>query len=70
MLNKRQRDKNKSSGPWGIKNFDFRYTKVGDTVERDRFVSALDEESATEQFNIIMKKEGIDVTINSITEIT
>jgi hypothetical protein len=69
MLNKQNRDKNKSKGPWGMKNFDFRYVRTGDTVVRDRFISAPSEETAVEQFNFIMEKEGFTVDIKSITEL-
>ena len=69
MLNKKNRDKNKSKGPWGMKNFDFRFRKMGEKVKRTRFISAPSKDSAEEQFNYIMKKDGVEVEILEIKEI-
>ena len=48
---------------------DFRFRKMGETVKRDRFISAPSKESAEEQFNYIMKKDGVEVEILEIKEI-
>ena len=69
MLNKNRRSKNKSNGPWGMKEFDFSYKTIGDTLVKQRFISAPDEESAINQFNFIMKKAELNVEIVSIEEI-
>ena len=45
MLNKNRRDKNKSHGPWGMHEYDFTYRKMGDKVQRNRFIQAPSEES-------------------------
>jgi len=66
MLNKRNRDQNKSKGPWGMHEYDFLYRKKGDSVTRNRFISAPTEKAATEQFNFIMKKDGVEVEILEI----
>ena len=68
-MNKKTRLKNKSNGPWGMKEFDITYSKVGDNLERQRFISAPDEESAINQFNFIMNKAEIEANIISIIEI-
>ena len=68
-MNKKTRLKNKSNGPWGMKEFDITYSKNGDGVERQRFISAPDQESAVNQFNFIMKKAEIEAEIISIIEI-
>ena len=70
MLNKRNRDKNKSRGPWGMINFNFSYRRMGETIHRHRFISAPSENSAIEQFNAIMDKSGFKgVEIISIAEV-
>ena len=60
MINKRTRDTNKSRGPWGLIDFNFKYRKTGDTVQRSRFIQAPSKELAEEQFNAIMAKDGIE----------
>ena len=62
MINKRKRDKNKTSGPWGLIDFNFTYRKPGDTVHRHRFIQAPSKEAAEAQFEAIMSKEGIEPT--------
>ena len=69
MLNRNKRLQNKSNGPWGMKEFDVSYRKLGDRVERQRFISAPTEESALTQFEFIMKKAGIEVEILGTEEI-
>ena len=66
MLNKIRRDKNKSHGPWGMHEYDFTYRKMGDKVQRNRFIQAPSEESAIEQFDYIMTKAGVEVEILDI----
>ena len=68
-MNKKSREDNKSKGPWGMKNFDFQFRKMGEKIIRDRFINAPDKESAEDQFNFIMKKDGFEVDILNITEI-
>jgi hypothetical protein len=63
MLNKSNRDENKSKGPWGMYEYDFLYRRKGDSVKRSRFISAPSEKGATEQFNFIMKKDGVEAEI-------
>ena len=68
MINKKTRENNKSRGPWGLIDFNFKYRKSGDTVQRSRFIQAPSKELAEEQFQAIMAKEGIepqDVIIES-----
>ena len=71
MLNKNRRENNKSRGPWGMSNFNFTYRKVGDKVERHRFISAPNEEGAIAQFEAIMKKartEGVIIGIEQLED--
>lgn len=68
MLNKKDRTHNKSKGPWGMHDYVFTYAKTGEDLERERFISAPDEESAVDQFNFIMEKAGVDFDILSIIE--
>ena len=68
MLNRNKRDSNKSRGPWGMHEFDFIYTKKGDSVERNRFIQAPSEEAALEQFNYIMSKADVEVEIVEINQ--
>ena len=67
-MNSKNRQDNKSNGPWGMHEFDFTYRKVGDSLEKNRFISAPSEESAVEQFNYIMQKAGIEVEIVSVEQ--
>ena len=67
-MNSKNRQDNKSNGPWGMHEFDFTYRKVGDSLEKNRFISAPSEESAAEQFNYIMKKANIEVEIVSVEQ--
>lgn len=67
-MNSKNRQDNKSNGPWGMHEFDFTYRKVGDSLEKNRFISAPSEESAVEQFNYIIKKANIEVEIVSIEQ--
>jgi hypothetical protein len=60
MISRKNRDRNKSRGPWGLKDYNVTYRKAGDNVERHRFIQSPDEASALEQFEAIMKKEGIE----------
>ena len=69
MLSNRRRENNKSSGPWGLKDFNFTYRKAGDTVERHRFIQAPTEEGAQSQFLAIMEKMSISAIVVSIEEI-
>ena len=48
--------------------FDFTYRKGGDSLEKNRFISAPSEKSAIDQFNYIMKKANIDAEIVSIEQ--
>lgn len=66
MLNRNKRDNNKSKGPWGMHEYDFTYSVEGDPLERNRFIQAPDQDTAVEQFEYLMKKEGIDVEILDI----
>tara|TARA_B100001939_G_scaffold16715_1_gene13971 strand:- start:459 stop:671 length:213 start_codon:yes stop_codon:yes gene_type:complete len=68
-MNKKKRQQNKSNGPWGIKEFDITYRKLGDTVKRQRFIHAVDEESALEQFDYICNKSEFAAEIVSIVEV-
>ena len=67
-MNSKNRQDNKSNGPWGMHEFDFTYRKVGDSLEKNRFISAPSEESAVEQFNYIMQKAGVEVEIVSVEQ--
>jgi len=67
-MNSKNRQDNKSNGPWGMHEFDFTYRKVGDPLEKNRFISAPSEESAIEQFNYIMKKANIKVDVVSVEQ--
>jgi len=67
-MNSKNRQDNKSNGPWGMHEFDFTYRKVGDSLEKNRFISAPSEESAIEQFNYIMKKANIKVDVVSVEQ--
>ena len=68
MLNRKDREKNKSNGPWGMKTYEFTYRKKGDNLTRNRFVPAPSEETATEQLIYIMKKDNIEIEIISVKE--
>jgi len=65
-VNKKNRQENKSKGPWGMHEYDFTYVKNGDTVERNRFIQAPSEESAIQQFTFLMKKSNAEVKILNI----
>lgn len=65
-MNRKKRQQNKSNGPWGMKEFDISYRKLGDNVKRQRFIHAPTEDSAIEQFEFICKKAGFDAEIISI----
>jgi len=70
MLSKKNREKNKSRGPWGMINFNFSYRKTGETISRNRFISAPSKNSAIEQFNAVIDKAGLkSVEIISIVEV-
>jgi hypothetical protein len=68
MLNRRDRDRNKSNGPWGMNTYKFSYRKKGDNLQRSRFVPAPNQESAESQFKYIMNKDNIEVEILLIEE--
>lgn len=69
MINKNKRLQNKSNGPWGMKEFDISYKKIGDELEKQRFISAPDEEAALKQFHFIMDKAEVEVEVISVEEI-
>ena len=68
MLSYTERTENKSKGPWGMKNFNFTYRRMGESVSRHRFVNAPSEESAVNQFNALMDRENYITEIISVEE--
>lgn len=68
MISKKDRDNNKSRGPWGLKDYIISYKKNEEDIDRSRFITASDEESAKEQLIYILEKEGISPIILSIEE--
>jgi len=69
MLNRLNRETNKSKGPWGMKSFNITYVKKGRKLERHRFVSAPNKRRALKQFEAIMNKSNIQVEILSVKEV-
>ena len=69
MLNKTRRENNKSKGPWGMKNFNIEYRKMGEKMLRHRFVSAPSQEGAEKQFAAMMDKAQCEVEILGVLEV-
>ena len=69
MLSKKDRLKNKSRGPWGMKNFNFTYKVTEEDIDRHRFITAPTEEGAIEQFEAVIQKLGVAVEILTVEEI-
>ena len=67
MLNRNSRENNKSHGPWGMNNFNYR--KAGDEVARHRFIAAPNEKGAIAQFEALMKKTGVKAIIIEIEQV-
>ena len=69
MLNKSNRENNKSQGPWGMKNFNIEYRKMGEKMHRHRFISAPSREGAEKQFASMMDKAHLEVEVLDVHEI-